>query len=1008
MIRSNVIDGAVVIDEAVVRANSHRFVPRGFSANSIRAGILLVVLAAACAAGGRNALAQTTDASKAEPSRADASKTVADLQEEIARLREQNARLQQQIAAQDGANEPPEQPSSAAFVASGIPEGVSGNAHQAAGQRSRGASSGSPETIVVTSARYHERDRPNPLADLQEVPTSISVVSGEELERFNTTAFGDILKKIANVAQSNMVPQVGSIGIRGVGFSNTSNLVDPSAGISIDGVGLYNARAALHFSYVDLDSVNVSRGPTGILGGRNYNAGAINFVTRAPSFDSEANFSLEYGSYQTLIGTAVAGGSVIDGLLAWRGTFIREQSGSPYNNLEDPDLIYRNRDRTYGRVQFLLTPRDDLSVRLITDFEPVQNEQNVLSGPGIFYERPLPATYTNTGAPVVPSKTQAGQFILQRDWFTQEPNFGVAQYFSDYINEYGIGDSRAKASSATLNVAWKPGDKFLVESISGYRWFYDEHGAVTFAGNPYAPFDVGRAPSSGQTNEWQASQEFRISSTDANILDYQAGVYVGYNTFGGRGAQSQYGSDAGAWIATAVQYNTLMKNIDAATQPGLASSGRSLLLNSLDHLATLNPTLANQSDGALYGNLNWHVTPKLDFGTGARVTRARRTDTVSKYLSDEGFGGELDPVRVGQINLGGFNSVALNAAGSNLATAGNLISATPAQQALADSVALKYFGVGSYGQLTQAQKNQVAAAKALRAGQLSGLIDTVAAPVYTGTLPAWNVGPSYKFTENATGYFTWTHGEKAGAAQISGTNPDGSGRSLPVNKEVVNAFELGLKSNLLQNTLTFDTAVFFNRYKDYIQPIVYYDPVLSAAQGFAVYTSAVGNVPAVTVKGVEVDTTYSGIPRTFLRLAAAYNDARYTDFKNMGLSADYDPATPVKYRDATGLTLPYASKVVANFNADYQQPLFGALGHADANIRYTSRYNQDVTLSKYSWVPGLTLVDLAIGLGTRSGSFGVDILAKNAFNKNTGYQPTWNTYLPTDPRTVFVVFRSKL
>ncbi len=143
-------------------------------------------------------------------------------------------------------------------------------------------------------------------------------------------------------------------------------------------------------------------------------------------------------------------------------------------------------------MQFLLTPTDNLSARLSLDFQPVQNVQNVLSGPGIFFERALPATYTNTGAPVLATKTPAGQYILQRNWFTQEPNFSVGQYLSNQINEYGIGDSRAKSASSTLNVDWKPADGLLVESITGYRWFYDEHGAVTYSGNPYAPFDIGR------------------------------------------------------------------------------------------------------------------------------------------------------------------------------------------------------------------------------------------------------------------------------------------------------------------------------------------------------------------------------------------------------------------------------------------------------------------------------------------------------------------------------------
>lgn len=866
--------------------------------------------------------------------------------------------------------------------------------------QAQAAAAGAPDGTVVVQGQRDRELPPNPLAELQNVPRSVSVVSGEELENFNTASFSDILDKLSNVAQSNAVPQVGSYGIRGIGFANTSQLIDGSAGVSVDGVSLLNAKMAMHFDFSDLERVEVNRGPTGTRGGKNATAGSVNFVTRAPSFEREGRFSLQYGSYGTLIGSATAGGGIIDGLLAWRGTIFREQSGSPLRDAGDVETIYRNKDRTNGRLQFLLTPSETFSARFILDVTPVSNERNVLNSAGIFFVRPLPATYTDTGAPVTSAKTAAGEFILKRDWFTQEPNYGLGDYFADQVHAYGGGYTRAKEEASTLIVDWRlPGGKRL-ESISGYRHFHKQHNAVTAAGLAYVPFDVGRSPSAGGSDEKQISQELRFTA-EGQLFDYQAGLYLSNYKSESPDNATRFGSDAGAWLATDVQYNLLMAHPALAQQPGLVATGRSLLLNSVNHLTTISPNDLDHDSHAAYANLDWHIAPNLDLSTGVRVTRERRENTAWTYLYDPGYGQELNPVSVNGIALGGFNSVALNAGGTNLATAGNLIAPTAQELAVANQVAQKYFGVASYNLLTQAQRNQVAAAKAVRLGRISSLRGVQSAS-YSDDLPGWSVTPSYRFSDSHTAYLAYHRTQKAGAAQISGD------RSLPVGKESVSAYELGLKSSLLDDRLTLSTAVFANYFEDYIQPINYYDVELSAAQGRDVYTGATGNVPKVTVKGVEVDAAWYGIQNTFLRVAAAYNDAKYTDFENSALPADFDPATVVKYRDVTGFTLPYAPKVTANASARYTKDLRSFLFHTDLNVRYSSRYNIDNSLSDYSWVPSSVLTNYSVGVGTRDGTYDLNFIVKNLFDKDTGYQPTWNTWLPTDdPRTFHVVFSGK-
>jgi iron complex outermembrane recepter protein len=67
-----------------------------------------------------------------------------------------------------------------------------------------------------------------------------------------------------------------------------------------------------------------------------------------------------------------------------------------------------------------------------------------------------------------------------------------------------------------------------------------------------------------------------------------------------------------------------------------------------------------------------------------------------------------------------------------------------------------------------------------------------------------------------------------------------------------------------------------------------------------------------------------------------------------------------------------------------------------------------VALSSYAWIPGRTLVDLSLGIGTQSGNFDASVLIKNALDDDTHVAQTWNSYGPAFPRWFGVVFSGKL
>jgi iron complex outermembrane recepter protein len=138
-------------------------------------------------------------------------------------------------------------------------------------------------TVVVRSRNRIEK--------LQDVPLSISVVQGAELERLNAYEIGAITKRAANVSWNQGNQRTSSLSIRGVGKMGQTEAQDPSVGTIVDGVNFaYNALTS-SFDFVDVEAVEVTRGPQGTLLGKNTSLGVVNITTRRPSFTPSADYS---------------------------------------------------------------------------------------------------------------------------------------------------------------------------------------------------------------------------------------------------------------------------------------------------------------------------------------------------------------------------------------------------------------------------------------------------------------------------------------------------------------------------------------------------------------------------------------------------------------------------------------------------------------------------------------------------------------------------------------------
>ena len=860
----------------------------------------------------------------------------------------------------------PPAPIAAAVFALTLMAGAHAQSASSAAPAASGASAAEStnEAPALDAVTVHSRNR---IERLQDVPVSVSVVTGAELERLDAYSAGAIAKRAANVSWNIGNQRTSSLSIRGIGKIGQTEAQDPSVGVIFDGVSYgYNALTS-SFDFVDIDTIEVARGPQGTLQGKNASVGSITINTKRPSFTSTADYTLAFNKNNGVLGVAAIGGPVIDDLLAWRGTFSVDRQQGPRTNAYNRDQTYTNTDRVSGRVQFLLTPFAGFTARFEGDIQPRAGETT--NGNTVF--SPTPTHYAD-GAPN-PLSTDAST-RLARSWFTNNPGYGLSDYYAGIDNDAQHALVTG-SDGLTTELNWKIPSGQTLTSITAYKSYH--FNAVNDDGTP---FDIYRN-SGGFWNDYhQVSQELRISSPVGDFVDYQAGLYF-IKVNNSATYQRAWGNDAGAWFASTAQYNTL----------DTTAAGQLLMRDSLANVSMAYNALAGQQtienkSGAVFAQANWHFTDRLTLTTGARLTHENRTNVGSSYVVNPGDG----------VDLANFGS---------------------ADVALQDAAAAKYFGTGrTYASLTTAEKNQVAAAQAIRASNIGVLFPATAAKPFKANQPAVVLSPSYKISPDITSYASFQHGEKAGIAQLV------NGVSTPAAAEKTNSFELGVKSALLDKTLILNADVFDTQIHNYQQAVQVVDQYTTALKndGTTYYTSATGNAPRVGVTGLEIDGVYGGIAHTTLRFSGAYNRAVYKDFPNSAQPVEngdltsastapgfVHPAQP--YRNVDGKTLAGAPRFTFNVGADWNHPVTPDKdAHVSANLAYSTSYNTDVALSKYAVVGAQALVDLAVGAGKHDKSFDVSVIVKNLFGNQTPQSRTWNSLTPSNPRTFGIQFTGKL
>jgi iron complex outermembrane receptor protein len=215
---------------------------------------------------------------------------------------------------------------------------------------------GTLEEVTVTAQKRSE--------NLQDVPLAVTAINADTLLQNGGQNVQGIEGLVPNV-EINTSNAATGVAIRGIFSTNDSAQGDPAAAYHVDGVYLGRPQSVGGLLF-DIDHIEVLRGPQGTLYGRNATAGAINIVTRRPTFQNEGQIGAEIGNYG-LYGFSGVGNVTTGDKLAARLAFrTLKRDGFAVDERSD-DL-----DSKSVRTEVLLNPTSDLSVLLAADYDSRQ------------------------------------------------------------------------------------------------------------------------------------------------------------------------------------------------------------------------------------------------------------------------------------------------------------------------------------------------------------------------------------------------------------------------------------------------------------------------------------------------------------------------------------------------------------------------------------------------------------------------------------------------------------
>ncbi len=823
---------------------------------------------------------------------------------------------------------------------------IASAAHAQATPAAEGADETSSSDIIVTANKREQ--------SINDVGLTIQAATAEALDNRGIDSVGDLAKLVPGFTATQSTFATPIYTLRGIGLYDATVGASPAVAIYTDQISR-NFPMMSDALELDIERVEVLKGPQGTLFGQSSTGGAINYIVGKPTDTLKAGFNASYERFGKGDFSGFVSGPLGETLKARLAVRAIEGGDWQYSGTRPDDKNGATR-KLMGRLSLDFTPSETIRIQAsltgARDHSDTQAPQYVNSFYNIYSTATLAAANANP--------LTANPFgYANNELYALLTTPGSPGFRGDHVGNQslavarmnGVGDinafrpviaanTRALLGTTQANgnnrvAEWTPG--FLRGAKNDYfqgtlRMDVDLSDTITLTTlTAYAKSNLDRTidldgtvaeslniPSFGSIETF--NQEIRISGETDQLNWIIGGNYDNLKT-----------SDNNLYIL----YDYIGSNPFGTTAPAFRTNGPVLLTSNLfdTKLRTV----------AVFANAEFELTEQLSISGGIRYTENKQNAT---YCYN-------DPV-----------SDTLQTTSALFGTLSQLVGGAPATFTIApgecfpagDGTAGHPFGISTLDPVDVQQKE-----------------DNI----------SWRVGLNYSLESGGLIYATVSQGYKAGV--FSNIGASSISQYVPAKQEKILAFEGGFKLPLADNRFQLNGAAFYYDYTDKQTRAKISDPVWGLLEKLV-------NVPKSRVYGIEGEFVARPVDGLTFSASATYLKSKVT--------SDFSTANGLAVYNSMGFTgnfkdskLPFTPEFTANADIQYEwdmgtvRPFIG--GNAVHQGKSNATYKNSILRADFFEIPSYTTVDLRAGISGQDDKWKVMLYGRNVFNKYYIIAPTF-------------------
>ena len=452
--------------------------------------------------------------------------------------------------------------------------GISGVGVTTSSDSQEAASDRVIEEVMVTARRREE--------GLSDVPIAISTLSGDFIQETNMSDIIGLAEQVPNLAFGEAFNSSDRFAIRGISTNGTNVGFEQAVGFNIDGFYFGRSRFG-QTMFLDLERIEILKGPQNTLIGKNNTAGAINIVTRKPG-DEFGGYVSSTIDFDNADGLALDGAYDIplsDNMRARVAGRVEDRSGYVEEAVQgSDDAGAKDSISVRGILEWDVTP--DLDATILYQYGDIDRGARARElGGNCTATPPIDDCIVNN----VKYEESIWAGVLRADDFYTETIYHLA--------------------GVTLN--WQLNDNWTLTSLTNY---------TTYAGDDLSETNLTQGTDTGlvqiEDDFDQVTQEIRLLGSPTDRLDFIGGLYINENTVGSRQSFTFCGGmGSNCADASAPDYTGLMRNFISTQDSDTVS---------------------------VFGQIDFHLSDTLTLGVGGRFTTEDKSAVGRKWLSDIGDG----------------------------------------------------------------------------------------------------------------------------------------------------------------------------------------------------------------------------------------------------------------------------------------------------------------------------------------------------------------------------------